>query len=113
MINFSVKDQYCDRTTGHWRETVFLGSEKCNADRWWGETPLDLTFAFDGCVGGMRLKECRFSPCPTSTSEYSWQNRGKSDQKKKKQVGSRKRDIKNIKPLSGGILKVPTISLHI
>jgi hypothetical protein len=112
MINFSVKDQYCDEATGHWHETVFLGSEKCNADRWWGDSPLDLIFTPDGCVGGMRLKECRFSPCPSVTSEYSWQNKRKNDPKKK-QAGSKQRNNKNeIKPLSGGIIKVPTISLH-
>jgi hypothetical protein len=66
LPNMSVQSQWCNKKTGNWHETLFVGNEKCEES--WYAAPIDLTFAVHSCTGGVRLKECRFRKCDSSSA---------------------------------------------
>jgi hypothetical protein len=65
--NMSVDSQWCNKETGHWHETLFVGNEQC--EETWFAAPIDLTFTTHLCVGGVQLKECLFRECDSVATD--------------------------------------------
>jgi hypothetical protein len=64
MHGYSVKDQYCNLTTGNWHETVIVGSNTCHKPHWWNRvSKFNLTFTTESCINGISLKGCVEGPC--------------------------------------------------
>ena len=69
----SVKDQYCNKETGNWHQTVYPKDGNCEDVPWWLSWifPQDQVFIPDGCIVGMdesgaagfSLKSCQEGPC--------------------------------------------------
>lgn len=116
MAHFSVKDQYCNKDTGNWHETVYPLSEECQSSStkwWWWDKTTELTFTTDSCVGGLKLKKCSLGPCDSNehiiySSETA--SRIKSDTK---ETGSRSKhnNVRSKEFPFGNIVRVPTLDM--